>query len=245
MKRVLGLLLTLLLVGIMPAICFGDSFIRPPEYNVPGWQTSFPYQRNAYWDFTFDPTFGTPTTIPGAIYEGWLDPVLYEDDYVVYPPLIWNSSGTGIMPESENGLLPSLIIHFANVDNMNPVKRIYLEMRYDSWSPTNDILWVLPYINLPDGFQVVNSGYDVIPDDPINMRSILLTAWYEVQPNPPWEEIIFPFDYPFDFSGESYAWLEDIHIGTECVVPLPPAIIFLGSGLLAIGAVRRRFGRIG
>ncbi|MDY7001559.1 MAG: hypothetical protein SVS15_07240, partial [Thermodesulfobacteriota bacterium] len=81
MKKFSAFLAVLLAVCFISSAALAHPFINPPEYFAPGWQTQFPYQRNVYWDFSVSPVGGPPGPLPGAVYEGWADPMLWESDY--------------------------------------------------------------------------------------------------------------------------------------------------------------------
>ena len=79
MKTSIVTVLGLLAAGtVAPA----DVFDWPPETHAPVWQTPFPYQRNVNLGFGVNPVAAPGLGIPGAVYEGWLDPQLMVGDYV-------------------------------------------------------------------------------------------------------------------------------------------------------------------
>jgi hypothetical protein len=63
-------------------------------------------------------------------------------------------------------------------------------------------------------------------------------VWVEFMPNPPWEEFSFSINLP---QGTSY-WIDDLHIATECVDPIPEpcTVLLIGTGLLGLAGLRKR-----
>ncbi len=86
MKKLRLAMLAASLAGVMTTTTQADPFERPPEQYAPVWYTPFPYQRNINMDWGvtgINPvTSPNPAGIPGANYEGYLDPSLWPSDAV-------------------------------------------------------------------------------------------------------------------------------------------------------------------
>ena len=216
-------------------------FINPPEINAPGWQTQFPYQRNIYWDFSVAPQGGpSPNGTPGAHYEGYADPCLKCSDFVsLIGDVVWNPHLGAIGVEGYGGI-GGAIFHLDNFLEPQPVKHIYLEATIINSNldfPTAG--WGPPRISVPSGYEE-NKSYWGHCWTPAGGDRWLLNMWFEVLPNPPWEDIILPFS--LDLGSCEYVWIDDLHIATECI-PEPATMILLGSlaaGLFGTAGFRKK-----
>jgi len=234
------------------ALCFISSaawahpFINPPEIFAPGWQTPFTYQRNIYWDFSVNPVGGPPGPLPGAVYEGWADPMLWESDYVYFEgDVVWNGGAIGLEGSAGYPSSGDAVFHLDNFIEQNPVKHVYLEatvinsvsLQFPGDSIAAETNWGPPTLVLPTGYYEDESYWGYMWTD-LGGEMWLLDMWFKIGPNPPWEDIILPFYVP---EGE-YVWIDDLHIATECVgaVPIPGALWLLGSGLIGLVGLRRK-----
>jgi hypothetical protein len=184
-----------------------EPFDTPPEGNHPNWKTPFPYQRNAKWDLKGS----NPTTDP-PIYEGTDDVALFGSDFVTIDgDVVWvPGSGVGIVdPLGGSG---SIIFHFDNWERDIPwIKHIWKEFYWNK-TPGALIEEVLVYPDTTAG------GYNYRHWGAMFGENLGAspgqTWWYNIKPNPLWEEIHFVFTVP---PGE-LALLEMVHIATECVL---------------------------
>src|SRR5208337_3611901 len=80
------------LFALMITMAQADQFINPPEIFAPVWYTAFPYQRNIDMGFSVYPVSSPGSGIPGAVYEGTLDPYLLGSDYVTLNGVTWYGS---------------------------------------------------------------------------------------------------------------------------------------------------------
>jgi len=239
MKKVILVLITLLfsmgLVTSTGKLAIANPFINPPEINAPDWQTVFPYQRNIYWDFQVNPEGGPPGPLPGAHYEGWLDQHLWSSDYVdLSGDVVWdgyNAIGIG----GAGGGSGEAIFHLDNLINTNPVKHVYLEATVINSDPDYpESFWGPPYLRLPEGYTQHPDYWGYFWTEQEN-DTWLLDMWFEITPNPSWEDVVLPFDVP----NGKYVWIDDLHIATECV-PEPFTMLLLGSGLIGLIGIERK-----
>jgi hypothetical protein len=238
------------LVVVFGPLASATPFVSPPEVQphvvVPpgGWATSFPYQRNIDWDFSVDPSGGPPGPLPGAHYEGWLDPILWESDFIEFTGDVrWYDEAPGNPSNPYQGVIGidnrggneplsgAVIIHLDNLPEPRPVKHLYEEVWFVELGGADVTQW----LDLPPGFAAgyPNEYVETAGNDPELYFSRL---WWEITPNPPWEEKRIEFYAP----AGGYAFVDRLHIATECV-PEPLSALFFGTGLVALcGVVRRR-----
>jgi len=197
---------------------WGDTFNNPPESGPDPWQTPFPYQRNIMLDFSTNPV-GPTGPIPGAVYEGHDDPVLWGSDSVqLGGGATWDSGTESIVLPPNNGFSGGTItLHLDNWERMWPLKHFYMEYTLSAGASYSIDLTV------PPGYSM--TGYTML----------LEPIWREWQPNPPWEEVTFTN------IGYDPIYLDNLHVATECV-PVPGAVLLGVLGLGAAGLKLRRLG---
>jgi len=234
-----ALCLSLLAVGCVSlANVQADPFVMPPETYSPDWQTSFPYQRNIYMDFNVSPVAAPGNGIPGAVYEGYLDPTLKASDYVTLDGAAqWYDSVPGFTQTGLIGidnrtgtstLTGYLIFHIDNTTNTDNKKHVWEE--FDSFS---------------------NNGFGSGVQDPSG--NWFDAVYYHTQgasgnfskndfeyghsPNPPWENV----EFEVLVAPGQCALFDNLHIATECV-PEPATLTLLGIGVISLLAYawRRR-----
>lgn len=242
-------LLASLLVISVTAQAMPVEFENPPEYSGQTWETTYPhYQRSIYWDFASTPT-GWPNLngAPGAVYGGDDDPDLWDSDYVTLSgDVIWMDGDVTIGGVTRNGLIGidnsqgstalsgTATFHIDNHRRNWPLKHLYKEIVFADLGTAGVIAEKL---GLDSGYS--KTGY--WPGDRIKQDAAfyLQNHWYEIKPNPYWEDVIFTFTVePY-----SYAVIDSLHIATECI-PEPTTMILLGSlatGLFGIAGVRKKF----
>jgi len=204
------------------------SFDNPPETNPNiTWETQYPdYQRNILLDFSTDPIATPGNGIPGAIYDGIDDPVLWESDFVeVTGDVVWDADkqALGLFDAPAGGASGSIIIHVDNWERPWPVKHIYEEIFFTVEGGVSHLY--VDYLNLPDGYDEGPWWGDSTLGQPGPDHWV--QYWVEVKPNPPWEEIVILIDTP---EGGSI-YLNNLHIATECI-PEPATMVLLGLGSL-------------
>jgi hypothetical protein len=240
MRRYNIVLIVALAICLAPLYVIASPFDNPPEDNWDEWKTSYPYQRNIYVDFTTNPSGGPYSTgIPGADYEGWADPDIWESDFVSYTgDVIYDGTGERMGAEAIGGdAIGSGIIHIDNLDRPYAYKNFWIELHLDVSNPLEVENWI-NYNFAFDEFDEYTLDWE--PDymwlyetDPNYGYGIY--TWGTIYPNPVWEEIQFTFTIPED----EWAWIYDVHVATECV-PIPAAVWLLGTGLIGIVGMRRK-----
>ena len=224
-----------LVVAVAPA-AWGNPFDDPPESNPDiTWQTAFPYQRNIRLDFNVNPVGGVGP-IPGAVYGGSDDSLLWDSDYVeMTGDVEWNAAlgAVGIFdsPAAASG---TLIIHLDNWIRDLPVKHVYDEL---TWYLQGDAS-IDARLELPTGSQQVDYWADpfIVIVPPGGLATGPWHTWTEVEPNPPWEDKIIYFET----TAGSSAYVDNVHIATECV-PVPGAVLLGMIGLSVAGVELRKF----
>jgi hypothetical protein len=226
---------TTLLLMVTTSGMFADEFVRPPETYAPVWVTPFPYQRNINIGFDVTPVGTAGSGIPGAIYEGTLDPVLKVSDYVQFTgdthwyDTLSGFNGTGFIGiDNRSGsstLHGTATFRLDNTIVPNPEKHLWLELSY-SMSPETSFgygvtgpepgFW--PSLGGPGNVNLGN-GFWLLDDE------------FETSPNPAWETVGFSFTAP----AGAVVVFDNVHIATECVPePAAIALAFLGAGMLIV-----------
>jgi len=243
MKNETKIVVLISLFAIMTTTAQADEFIKPPETYAPVWYTPFPYQRNIDMGFAVNPVAApSDTGIPGAVYEGTLDPSLLSSDYVTFTGAVtWYTSVSGFTQTGLIGidnragnstLFGTATFHIDNIDDNLPLKDVWIESLTLS---TGIALLVYPEVFDPNGNEAT---YPINNPGQISYNGYQLGD-YEAQitPNPSYETIVMTYAVP---AGD-YALIDDLHIATECV-PEPATVSLLALGALAL--LRRRQGKI-
>jgi len=227
------------LFTLMITMVQADPFIRPPETYAPVWYTSFPYQRNIDMGFSVNPVSSPGYGIPGAVYEGTLDPSLLSSDYVTLTGaatwyasvLVSGSTYTGLIGidnrAGNSTLTGTAIFHIDNIDDSLPLKDVWLEsldldnqayagefLNWQVFDPNNNLA---TYLGGPANSLLGNNEW-------------LSDAEWQITPNPNYETVVETFSVP---AGD-YALIDNLHIATECVVPEPATFSLLALGGLAL-----------
>jgi len=241
-------------IVLCSGVARGDHFHNPPELDVPGWVTPFPYQRNIMIGFDTDPhTWPDHITspVPGAHkaltplvvhHEGTDDHQLYPSDWLGgevepaqagYTEWLATDTETGTNREgilafyAEQPGTFTLTWHIDNWDRPREFKNYYVEIEY--FSTGNSGL-----------DQLVSSTGQIEPLPPHNQGLangwVRWRSWATLEPNPVYEEMVNIVT--FDATQIPGMLLIDyVHIGTECV-PEPGSAVFMVCGVLAV--LRRR-----
>jgi len=229
---------TLILIGILALVWAGSalarSFVNDPETYAPEWSTSFPYQRNIYLDFSVDPTYGLPIPLPGPIpgadYEGYDDPLLWDSDYVQFVGDVeWDPFLGVIGIDNAFGIDPLFGAAIFHIDNWldNPLKHIWLEIETIQMPFLPPWGMIAPSLELPGGYD--ETGFWLGPIEDLGGDRYRQNDWWEVKPNPPWENVVINFTA---LPGQT-VYLDSFHVATECI-PEPSTILLLGCGALGL-----------
>jgi len=245
-SKLLSLVLMGMAILVLSSPSWGSVFENPPEVYAPAWSTSYPYQRNIDWDFSTDPEGGpTGSGAPGADYSGYDDPFLWDSDFVQFTGDVqWfdTAPGTGTNPYSgvigidNRGGLDHLsgtaVFHIDNWPIDNLVKHMWLEVDYAT-EDGGDFWW---YLDLPVGYS--ETDWDFFDDREIGTDPELrrVNFWNEIEPNPPWEEIVIGFEVPVD----TFVFIDRFHIATECIPEPSTLVIWSLLALCGIGIGWRR-----
>jgi len=213
-------------------LTLGEVFNNPPEDNAAiTWSNQFPYQRNIMLKFDADPV-GPVGKIPGADYEGYHDPLLWDSDFIeISGDVEWNEAkgALGIF-DAEGNESGEVIFHFDNWERPWPVKHFYEEMVLQVEQVTGQFY---QDVVLPEGCQVTD---DWDSTSEIGQGRYEILYWLEFQPNPPWEEKV----YTFSTTAGGSIYLDSLHIATECI-PEPATLSLLVMGaLVTVGRRRKR-----
>jgi hypothetical protein len=217
-----------------------DPFIHPPETYAPVWHTMFPYQRNIDMGFGVNPVGAPGLGIPGAVYEGWLDPTLKISDYVSFTGSVgWYGTVSGITQTGLIGidnrlgsgvLTGTAVFHIDNTAEANKWKDIWVEtLAITGYAGAN--AWLS--VSDPQGGPAAFLGGDVIPYG----DEWLSDYEFQITPNPLYETVLWEFEVP----AGTYEFIDETHIATECV-PEPATFSLLAVGALAVLWRRRLAG---
>ena len=212
---------------------------------MPGWVTQFPYQRNIDWTFDTDPLGGpTPNGAPGAHYEGYDDPALWDSDFIDFSGdvqwfddlsaagLPWQGM-VGIFNTSAAPMSGEIRVHVDNWERQWPFKHVWIEFDFIASRPE-----VIDAVQL---FMESSPGSNVVDGDQNDMWQLpsqlfRQNAWMYIEPNPVWEELVLSIEglLPGDF-----ILMDRLHIATECV-PEPSTFALTGLAMIGLAAFARR-----
>jgi hypothetical protein len=233
MKRFMNIFYMFSIITITNSTVVADVFVNSPELNPDiTWETQYPYQRNIMMDFSINPV-GATGPIPGAEYDGYDDPYLWDSDLVTIETIEGNLAfdagvgGIGISGEGSG----TITFHLGNWEDPLPVKHVYEEYVFTS---TGGVIGQDFLISgtITDSWNMLES---------LGEGSYRISLWREFQPNPPWEEIVFTLECDGD-NSDNYIYLDSLHIATECV-PVPGAFLLGILGLGVAGYKLRKFDR--
>jgi hypothetical protein len=235
-KRILSFVLTAMVVLAIGPLAWGSLFVNPPENNPNiTWETQYPYQRNIMMDFDTTNPVCEQGPIPGAVYEGYDDPELWDSDSVTMNEYFQWDQTTGSIGNFEPGYYDDygrITFHLDNWERPWPVKHVYVELVYKRIIRYYEQEFGQHFIT-PSGTNQYTKSWSKVDD--LGGGSYRLSRWVEFQPNQPWEEPILYVTDPYDEPQAFY--LDSVHIATECV-PEPATVCLLGFG--ALGLLKKR-----
>jgi len=253
MKKYLLHFITLLLaISLIPLSADAD-IPGPNEWSNPGgyfdnFTTCPNCQRNILVYFSIS----SPYMIIN--YNGDNDDILQESDWYD----IDYDGGGNIIPCTFDGtdylfaygpLEGSVLFHLDNWDRSEPYfKRIYMETELITNINPNTVD-LNDYVDYDIDYGGSAEEYDLrtevidwqVIGDPIiiegeTIYQVLGYVYAEIFPNPEFEEL----ELYFTLDESEFIGVEYLHIATECV-PVPSAVWLLGSGLIGIVGIRRKF----
>jgi len=213
------------------------------------------------YDLIDDPSYLPPdyNGIPGAVYDGSADDDLKSYDWVYYEDVGYQSNneriGIGAKYEERSG---GGLIHLNNLNNSSGYKQFYIEAHltsndplgiftsgtllfgFEGFGPADEYALVWDYEDFDywsEGDHYYAEGPFVYADVDVSTGAIYIRTWGEIIPNPNSEFIMFAFS---EIPDGKYIWLHDIHVATHCT-PIPTSVWLLGSGLIGIVGIRRKF----
>lgn len=248
-SKLLSLVLMGMAILVLSSPSWGSVFENAPEVYAPAWSTSYPYQRNIDWGFSTDPEGGpTGSGAPGADYSGYDDPFLWDSDFVQFTGDVqWFDAapGTGTNPYSgvigidnrggSEELSGTAVLHIDNWPIDRPIKHGWAEVDYATGG-TGDLGTIWWIIDLPQGYSV--TGWNFFDDREIGTDPLIerVNFWAEIEPNPPWEEIVIEFTAPVG----DFVFIDRFHIATECIPEPSTLVIWSLLALCSIGIGWRR-----
>jgi hypothetical protein len=232
MKNAMKTVVLASLFALMITLAQADPFIRPPETFAPVWYTTFPYQRNIDMGFGINPVSSPGSGIPGAVYEGTLDPALKVSDFVQLTGSVsWYGSlggftQTGLIGidnrQGSSTLTGAAVFHIDNTPDVNRFKDVWgeaLALSSGAGSITEQVFD--PNGNLG---RLLGGPANIVLND-----EVLSDIEWQITPNPTYETIVETFSVP----AGGYELFDQFHVATECV-PEPATFTLLALGGLAL-----------